>query len=207
MNNATVWQSIRRGAGLIARPQGRDSRAQFWPYAVAVWLGVALLSVALAVPYILSTLTNMARLAAQYPDQFVVLRGPGSIEYRYIGNDPAITAQLMPDMAVVALITLVVFGLSAAAVVRRLHDRGWSGWWCAVPMVLALAGYANMAAMFGQIGPHLDPNSPALIRLFLQQAAINITYLISVAILLVQLARPGVAGDNLYGPPTGGTPP
>ena len=78
---------------------------------------------------------------------------------------------------------------------RRLHDRGYSGWWAtaqlAVGILAFLIGRAANLNAYTSTGDFLT----ALARIVLvAQLILNI-------FLLVQLARAGDPGDNRFGPP------
>ena len=72
---------------------------------------------------------------------------------------------------------------SIFASVRRLHDRGFSGWWIGASMILG--GVSN--AIDGQM-----PDSPANIVLGIVSIVLSIT-------ILVMLILRGTSGPNKYG--------
>jgi uncharacterized membrane protein YhaH (DUF805 family) len=105
-------------------------------------------------------------------------------------------------------LTPILILLAAAAVVRRLHDVGWSGLWMAAYAVLALIfiGFFFYQRYRLTHEPY-DPESLSLFR-FMPLLAIFVLAMNGIAILIFILCLlPGTAGPNRYGPePTGGLP-
>jgi uncharacterized membrane protein YhaH (DUF805 family) len=99
--------------------------------------------------------------------------------------------------------------LAFAAVVRRLHDVGWSGRWMAAYVILALAFFAFLFYQRYQLSHGLyDPSDDALFRFFPIMALLAlVTNCIALTVFIVCLL-PGTAGPNKYGPdPKGGSTP
>ena len=188
-----ILASIRYNLANLLHFSGRENRALFWPYAIAVVLMDFIAMFAMMVPAMSESLARMQRFAAAHPDQATVESGPGHYSISIQGYHP----ELMPDMspllagvAVVALVTVVVVG---AAVARRLHDRGRRGWWGLLPLPflgIALTMEPRMFAGFGSGHPDM--------ALFMAMFFNNLLYLASLAILVVLLAGDGVKGPNRF---------
>ena len=111
----------------LATFSGRDTRAQFWPYAGVVFA-------VMMVIYSVAFATRMGPLIAKthaytlnHPEQATVTTGPGHYSVSIEGEAPELT-RAFEDMAQTVLgasgvMVVVLVALYAAAVVRRLHDR------------------------------------------------------------------------------------
>ena len=114
------WDHFRR----LASFSGREDRASFWPYAAFVF-GLSMVGMfAVMIPAMAESMRKMQNFAAEHPDQATVTSGPGQYSISIEGNHP----ELMPDtggmITAISIILLIAVMLYAAAVVRRLHDRG-----------------------------------------------------------------------------------
>jgi uncharacterized membrane protein YhaH (DUF805 family) len=188
--------AIPRGFGLLARFRGRDRPGQFWPYAGAILLLDFVATFALMVPVMVDSFAKMQRFAAEHPDQATVESGPGSYSVTIHGYHP----ELMPDMAGLmagfGLIGAASVLMLAAAVARRLHDRGLSGLVGLMPLPFLVFAFLIMPRLFAGIGT----GSPPDIRLFLALLLNNLLYLASLLLLAILLAQRGAAGPNRFGP-------
>jgi uncharacterized membrane protein YhaH (DUF805 family) len=196
-----MLQSIKHGLGNLHRFRGRESRVQFWPYAIAILLA-AFAAIALAtVPLVSDTIARMQRFAAEHPELATVEQGPGHYSIRIEGHHP----ELMPDMAAFAWrllpVMAVVVVLLGAAVTRRLHDTGRSGAWGLTPLVFLTIGLVMMPRVFNGF-VKAEPELGLFFALFFN----NLLYLGSLLVLAIFLASVGTAGANRYGP-AGGPPP
>lgn len=161
--------SIARGLRSLTRFSGRDTRAEFWPFA----------GCALAVAY-----ATMAAFVVPTMNAFFD-EGTLSLEMFMLGMGLGIA---------------VAVGLLAAAVTRRLHDRGRAGWWGALPLpFLAFGGFAFSKVLSG----FAAPDDPALAPWFLPLFFNNMLYLGALATLVVMLARAGGGDANRFGPAPG----
>ena len=204
-DNSGIRQSIGHGLRGIARFSGRDSRAQFWPYAIAVMLANIALSMAVGVPMLFGGLLRMRNLAERYPDQFEVYQTPTSYSINYIGNDPAVAAQVMPDVGsfflqvwAAAAVTAI---LLAAACGRRLHDRANSSKWLLVPLIFAMPGLTLFPGLFSELTTDAESIGADFYWRFAALLVGNLIYLGSLALLAVLMMQRGDAGENRFGPP------
>ncbi len=169
--------SLRHNLTSLTRFSGRDRRRLFWPYAASV---VALGFVAIGV---LNVLT------------FAALFGQASPEATPRDD----LAVLAPIFWTLRLGVLAIVALLAAAVVRRLHDRGRSGLWALpTPAFLGLAVILFPIA-FGQLLIQ-DPPPTWALALFGALFINNVAYLASLLMLLILLVKDSDAGANRYGP-------
>ncbi|MEO8374687.1 MAG: DUF805 domain-containing protein [Sphingomonas bacterium] len=191
------FRTIGRGFRNIARFSGRDTLSQFWIYAGSVIVLAVAGWMAIFMPAFMGSFARMERFAAEHPDQADVVTGPGSYSISIHGNHP----ELMPDfgtlMAGMSVIAAVSVVLLAAAVTRRLHDRGKRGYW-GLPLLLFLAiGMTLMPGFFSDFAKSGE-NGPDM-RLFGLIFLNNFLYIVSLAILVVQLVQSGTRGANRFG--------
>lgn len=156
-----IPSNVTRGLRVIGTFAGRDSPAQFWPYAAVV----------LVVTFITSFVLDAVIIALS-----VVL-----------GGDSGISAVPLIILIVTAVSAIIVAAVLAAAVTRRLHDRGHSGAWAFPPLVLLLGGMGLMTPLFAAAGQTPEP-PPAL---FLVTFGVIVLYFIALGLLVLQLALPG----------------
>ena len=148
------WRTVRRGLRMVGQPSGSDTPGQFWPYAAAVVAGFMVVG-------------NLVTAIV-----FIAMSGTGA-ETR--------TAALMTVIGVAAV---VLVGLLASAVVRRLNDRGRSAAWALVPLVSLVVAFALQARIL--LAWDDEPGAGA----FLVAFAAGVVYFATVIALVVQLALP-----------------
>lgn len=188
---------ISRGLRKIPTFSGRDSLTQFWMYAGAV-LGLAMASwIAVFVPAMVSVFVAMQKFAVEHPDQAEIQSGPGSYSISIQGNHPEFTPDFAGLMAVLSVIVAVSVILLASAVVRRLHDRGKSGFWALPTLILLATSMILAPRLFSEFGKGGEPD----MTLFGVMILNNFVYLASGAIVLVQLVQRGSADANRFGDP------
>lgn len=156
--------------------EGRDRRSHFWPYAATIVL------LDFVVWFICVSVT-MNRIRAN------VVRPAGVAPEGSAGTD--YFSSLLVVMTAIVGITIL---LLASAVVRRLHDRGSSGWWGLLPIPFLVIGIFGMA-MFGSLSTGFAS------QLILLLGLNNIAYFASGIVLVVMLAWPSEPVENRFGPP------
>lgn len=160
--------SARDGIRRLGDFSGRDSRAVFWSYAGVV-IGVVLVSGnALLVPVIAASL---------------------------VFAPPTALWLVVPMLLGTSLIVLVNVVLLAAAVTRRLHDRGRRGTWAVLPLAALLAALAMMIPLSRAAERGDDPG------IMFVAMAISLLYFLLLAVLVVQLILPGDPHENRFGQP------
>ncbi len=170
---------------------GREDRASFWPYAALAFLITMVVGMIIFVPMFSRSLHAMQQFAAQHPDQATVSSGPGQYSISIKGNHPEFVAPRS-----MALFLVVSFGLAillyAAAVVRRLHDRGKSGLWGLMPLPFIIYSSVQMPKMFASVGTGVQPDLTVFFSVFLS----NLFYIIALIWLIVLLAGPSDPAPN-----------
>ncbi len=172
----------------------RQTRGQFWPYALTILALMFVVNAAIFIPVLTESMERMRAFAAEHPELATVQRTATSESISIRGRHP----ELMPDfgLMIVAIGALAVAAvlLLAAAVTRRLHDRGKSGLWGLAPLVLLVSGFAIMSALFRQFG-----QSSVDLTLFGVGFINNALYLASLVTLIIWLVGPGAPSENRYG--------
>jgi uncharacterized membrane protein YhaH (DUF805 family) len=172
---------------------GREDRASFWPYAAVAFIITTVAGMIIFVPMMSRAMHAMQQFAAQHPDQATVASGPGQHSISVEGNHP----EFMSGGSV-ALFLAVTFGLAillyAAAVVRRLHDRGKSGFWGLMPLPFIIYSSVQMPRMFASVGTGTEPDMALFFSVFLS----NLFYIITLIWLIVLLAAPSERSPNRY---------
>lgn len=183
--------SVRHNVARLLRFSGRDSRAQFWPWAIAVFLLGMVLDIIAMIPMMTEMMRRMFAYIKAHPEGLPQPQ-PGG---------PPLPPELMPDFSgftqIAGAVGVLTVLLWWAAVVRRLHDRDRSGWWGAVilPFQIAailLAPPASKAMLSGAV-----QSRPVALIASLNGAG----YWIAFIFLLVILAGNGTPGPNRYGDP------
>ena len=193
--------TIIRGFRQVLNFKGRDRRGQFWPYAAIVMLINMVVSIVALIPGFVGMMNQTLLFAEQNPDKATVYRTPTSVHVQI--HDPSgmppvdVSAMMMP----LGLVIILVVTLLAAAVTRRLHDRGLAGYWALIPVILCCAGAMVFINLFGQLmgGDMAEPDG-AFIGQFLLSFVLILAYQASLLALVVVLALKGKTGPNRYGP-------
>ena len=158
--------SIRHGLRHLLDFRGRDGRALFWPYAGCV----------LGVWFVLGNA------------MFLGVMSWG------VAQDLPYTTVVSLFFVVTAAAGALLVVFIAAAVNRRLHDRGMRGTWALVPLVLLISGFSLMS----QLPLSASDPEPDL-TLSLVVFANNAVYLACIVVLVLVLALPGQPGANRFG--------
>ena len=173
---------------------GREDRASFWPYAALAFIIMMVAGAIFFVPMMNHAIGTMQQFATQHPDQATVTSGPGEYSVSVRGNP----GEFMPAGSV-ALYLAVNFGLAillyAAAVVRRLHDRGKSGFWGLMPVPFIIYSSIQMPRMFAFVGVETQPDMALFFSIFFS----NLLYIVTLIWLIVLLAGPSEEGANRQG--------
>lgn len=187
-----IWEHFRRLFGF----KGREDRASFWPYAALAFVIIMVAGMAIFIPMMERSMRAMQEYAAQNPDQSTVVSGPGQYSISVHGNHP----EFVPTTSIAAYLA-VSFGLAvllyAAAVVRRLHDRGKSGFWGLMPLPFILYSSVMMPRMFASAGTTDQPNTTLFYSIFFS----NLFYIIALIALIVLLAGRSDPQENRFDTP------
>lgn len=178
----------------LMRFAGRDTGAQFWPYAIFIFVVQSIISLALTLPIIVRAMINAFQLGVQ---QAITNSGrPRAADQQAFAQ---INSGIYSDMGSMLTVTAPIFTavlviLLAAAIARRLHDRGMSGYWGLMPLPFTVFSILTMPKLFAAFATHTvegDWFAGLLINNFLYFAAL--------ILLIVLLARQGVGGANRFG--------
>jgi uncharacterized membrane protein YhaH (DUF805 family) len=185
--------------------QGRENRQPFWLWILIVYI-VQLVVMAIAmIPLMTSWFDQMMPMMQGDPQRF--------------DNDPQAVIQLMmpmmQNMITMTVVSAVLFFiLTAAAVVRRLHDSDRSGWWSAPYYAMQIVSPIFMASFFPRYfsmmasmsatkpGSPPDFNNPAFQQAMQSMTLMSLVNILSFAILvmmIVFLVLPGTVGPNRFG--------
>jgi len=174
----------------LIRFSGRDTRAQFWPYVIFIFIVQSIISVIIMIPIMINM---MAKIFLAVQQQAAKPHAP--LDQRAIDQ---IIQGLYSDMGSVLTITSPILtgllvALIAAAVTRRLHDRNMHGYWGLVPLPFTIVGLAAMPKMFATWPYRPDFGLFGLLLLN------SLIHLAAIIVLIVLLAQRSVAGANRFG--------
>jgi len=186
-----MLRSLRYNLARLARFSGRESTGLFWPYAGTVLILLIVGMAGIMLPLFADTFGRMQQFAAEHPDQATVTSGPGTYSISIQGNHPELFPDLSGFFSLMEIGIAIAVILLAAAVSRRLHDRGRSALWGILPLPFLSFSLVAMAKI-------LASNPPDL-RLFAAVFVNNIIYLASLLFLVIHLASGGTRGPNRYG--------
>lgn len=207
---ANIRASIRHNAAGLTRFSGRDTRAQYWPWTLMLLILSMIGSTIAAAPM-------MSHMMSRFGTIFAAAeRGgklpPEAVEAQFQGMTTTMVADMQTMIFVGLAINIVFTLLVLAATVRRLHDRGWSGWWALLPLpfraitaALAprmLTGFAAMAPMVGRFKPGDQPLLPPPVDpgLMALSTLSSLASWVVLIFLLYLLVTDGTHGPNRFGP-------
>jgi uncharacterized membrane protein YhaH (DUF805 family) len=190
---AEILASIRYNLARLLLFSGRETRGQFWPYAISLFIVQLAVGMLLLIPVMFDMFARLQRYLIEHPEGLPTETGP------YPGA-VVLPPELMPDMAIVtvpaAVLNLLFVLLLAAAVVRRLHDRDKSGWWALMPVPFMVYGQIKGPEAATMMMSGAMARSPEMLLVMLS----NLLYWIALIVLVVILAQTGTDGPNSYGP-------
>jgi len=201
---------IVRGFKKLTDFKGRDRRSQFWPYAgVAYGIFYVVQSVATQMVIIPMQWRFQANIQQLQSLETEVYNGGNMVVQVYGTLLQALLrgTDFRPLMIIMALGSLAYLVLLAAAVSRRLHDRGLSAWWAGGYFIVSHIPLGLMAVGISMLLPVIEGTQlwapqvagPAMMWLFGGFALSSLTS-IGGLVLLIQLCLAGKTGPNRYGP-------
>lgn len=190
-------KAIWRGFHRVAVFSGRDSRDQFWPYAGFVFLLLMVAGAAVWLPMFSQALTRMQAFAAAHPDQAEVVSTPTSYSIQIHGQHPGLFPDFVPAIRGLGAVMAVAVLLWAAAVTRRLHDRGKTALWGLLPLPFLTFSLVMFPTVFSRIAA----GDMAVLGLFFTVFFSNMLYLASLARLGFLLIGPSAPEANRFGAP------
>jgi uncharacterized membrane protein YhaH (DUF805 family) len=204
MNGTQIWASIKRGFAGLFRFGGRDTRGQFWPFALIV-LGIEFLGS--------MVVTAQAALGAM-GGAFESIRAAEGGQVDQAAMQGQMMQSMMGNMQHTVIISAIIGAVGTlallAATARRLHDRNWSGWWLAGAIIAQIAGAYFAQKQLAAINQITDWSNAAAMAEISVNAGMGGT-IVSLAtwgfyiIMLVQLVQEGTPGANRFG--AGAAPP
>src|SRR5665213_3343798 len=187
---AGIRRSIGYNLARLVQPAGRETRASFWPYAIAIVLARIAAAILLVIPLIFDMMDRVMAYVRAHPE---------GIPKAVPGQPPVLPAELMPHLATLVVPSLIVSAVTIlllfSAVVRRLHDRGRTGWWAALPLLFSAIGMAMAPYLLRHVADFVS-NS----RLSLLSSLNGAAYWIALIVLIVMLVGEGEKGPNRFGP-------
>jgi uncharacterized membrane protein YhaH (DUF805 family) len=195
----TFIDSMRHGFTGLLRFSGREPARRFWPYAggvIALFFAAAAATMA---PIMSGAFARMQAFATEHPDQATVTEGPGSYSIQIRGNHPELMPDVTPFFTVMQVGCALAVLLLAAAVTRRLHDRGRRGWWGLPPVIFLVGGLTLFPRLFRSVLQ--GDTTPGATKLFGLLFANNLLYMASLVLLVVLLAGASQPNANRFGPP------
>jgi uncharacterized membrane protein YhaH (DUF805 family) len=195
MTIGEIGGAVRRGLTSVTIFGGRDSRAQFWPYIIFVYLIEYAIEMMLTMPVVMRGVFSSMQGVRAAAEQ------GGKVDSAALQVDMA--QRMMADMQSIMPYTiglgLLLMVLVSAAVVRRLHDRNWSGWWVlawnGVKIAGIVAGYLSMTAM-AQGGVTIETMNSVKLPAMLIGLASWAVFII----IIIQVVQQGDHAENRFGP-------
>jgi len=186
-----IIASIGHGFRNAPRFSGRDTRGQFWPYAIFVFLAASIVSYLALVPELMGSVQRVMQIVEEPPGRELT---PEELDAMIIAAMPNFELFMWVSMAV----NVVAVLLLAAAVTRRLHDRDRTGLWGLLPLPSFALGFALAPrALDFALRPADDPEAMSQFMLQMLNSMLSWGLLI---VLIVLLAGQGSDGANRFGP-------
>jgi uncharacterized membrane protein YhaH (DUF805 family) len=187
---AGIFKSIGYNLARIAKPAGRETRALFWPYAIAVVVTRIVVAIALVVPVMVDMMDRIMAYIRVHPEGL-----PKPVP----GAPPSFPPELMPHMEGLVvpgmIVSAVTILLLFTAAVRRLHDRGRTGWWAALPLPFELIALASAPYALRHLTDFAsNPRFAPLMTLN------SLASWLALIVLIVLLVGESESGPNRFGP-------
>ncbi len=186
--------NILRGFRRVLVFTGRDEAEAFWAYALVIFVLTMAVGAAVFLPGFTETLTKMQQFAAAHPDQASVTQGPGTYSISIQGSHPEFFADFGQTIQRMGAAIGLGALLLAAAVTRRLHDRGLTGLLGLMPLPFLGFSLVAMPKVFASVG-----DGAAMPPGFLAVFASNFLYIGALGLLGFLLWGPSQQGANRYG--------
>lgn len=188
------FTSLKHNYSNLFNFSGRDTRAQFWPFAlthiaiaIAIWIPIF-------VAELLDSLARMRAFARENPDKVTVVDEPGRYSITVHESVPGLGPDI--DMLILPLfgLSILLIVLFAAAVTRRLHDTGRRGWIGSIPAALLIIAFLVMREIFTDREDGFDS------ALFFTGFGLNLAYNVSLIVLIILLCMGSQPESNKFGP-------
>ncbi len=201
----TYFRKLGAGFSGLLQFNGRTALHDFWPYAITIF----------CVFYGLTSLGGMwigfnvagdvYEFARENPDAVIERRWPGGFEYRVEG----MPIDIYPYFRTILFVSLIGAAVAAvlllAAIVRRLHDTGKSGFWSLIPVPFGAYGIFTTDQLFARfLTVETFPSDTFPIQPFIAEFMLgmisNLLWLASLIVLIIMLCGRGTPGPNRFGP-------
>lgn len=196
-----MLKAIKHGLGNLLNGEGRDARQAFWYYVLFVYVVLTGISFVVLSPLMLRAVfagIQQGIVAGQSGDP---LTGPSAADAAVIGSMDemmAITVWVGVGTGVVMILLL------AAALVRRLHDSGLSGYWALLPGIIYLTNLIlmpdlmrGMMESMTQIAPRDPMASVAAMQTSFTLA--SLLGWLAIIVVIVLGVRKSTPGPNRFG--------
>ena len=188
----------------LTRFSGRDTRAQFWPYALFLFIVQTIVMTFVIIPMMFRMMTVPFEYLHRHPPTVGGTLNPVELRGFVQTRIHEVLADTLPTSMITASILTVIFALLiAAAVARRLHDRGKSGYWGVAPLPFAAFSVVATPISFSRNLARAFDGSDLLggwDALRIATSLNGLVYWAALILLIVLLAQRGPPGPNGYGP-------
>jgi len=187
---------LKIGFGGLLRFSGRDPRRQFWPWFAFVYLAMTVIGMVGMIPVMSGIFLQMQRVAREHPEDVTVVQGPASYAVSVQGHGAEFMPNLTPFLVAMGVSLVLMVGLLAAAVTRRLHDSGKPGWLGLMPLPFFIAPFYIMPKFFSMMGTGQEPPVDLILLLMVN----NLSYFVVLGLMVILLVLKSTPGPNRYGP-------
>ncbi len=185
-----LLSSIRHNLGRLLQFSGRDTRRQFWPWAILVFLAHMIAGILIMIPMMAEVMNRIVKVSQSGSD--------GAQDPEIVAaHVESVMVETMSDLGRLWLPSLILQAVAAlllaAAVARRLHDRDRSGYWGFLPIPFMAIGLSNLPIAGNMVtGRELS---------FMQAISLSLGYgyWIALLVLVIMLVGEGDKGANRFG--------
>ena len=149
--------------------RGREDVGSFWPYAALVFAIMTILNMLVMIPLMSMSVTNIL--------------------------ENGMPPQVSTFVTYYVVMTLLGFGLYAAAVVRRLRDAGLSPWWALLPLPFAIAANVGFNQMMGSPYEVIAPDT-GMIQLMLAGSVLQMLSMLLLFFMLTMRSAGSSVGKG-----------
>lgn len=143
-----MLQAIKHGLGNLTNINGRDARQPFWLYVLFLYL----VSMAISMVVTMPMMGNVMATAVQQGMAQAGNADPAAADAAARAAITVAVGDMLPTIiwTSVATALLLILGLSAA-LARRLHDSGLSGYWALLPVGLQAFSTAMVPVQMAKV--------------------------------------------------------
>lgn len=199
----TYFRKIGRGFAGILNFNGRMALHDFWPYAVTVVLVLYGLGSLVGV-WLQFELSQRLGMGAWFG-------GPYELDGRQAEEVLAYMQDMFRLVVPFAAISMAVHVIPlAAAIVRRLHDTGRTGFWILMPLPFGVFGLYAMDRLFSRLpalmeiethAREVDPVILSFIGEIFMAVGVALAWLAALIVLIILLCGRSKPQADRFGPP------